>query len=189
MNRFLRTTNYKLRTNRGFTLIELLVVIAIISLLAAVVLMSVDQARKNTRDKVRASDLEQIKAAMHIYAVNNRTYQIAGAGANGEGWFAYENGSSYPESIADELVDLGLLTTVMHDPLVPAGSAGSGTQRQYMNYFKTGGAPDGTCLFAHMENPNDSHADAYEAALNSIPSSLHNSLTNSYYMNYGTCTN
>jgi prepilin-type N-terminal cleavage/methylation domain-containing protein len=187
MNRLLRAANSRLR-GRGFTLIELLVVIAIISLLTAVVLVSVDTARKNTRDKVRISDLEQAKAAMHIYAVTNQTYQIAGAGSNGQGWFAYE-GTNYPESIADELVDLGLMSVVLHDPLVPAGSSGSGTQRQYMNYFKTGGATAGTCLFAHLENPNDGHADAYEAALNSVPSSLHSSLTNTYYMNYGTCTN
>lgn len=182
MNRFLRT-------NKGFTLIELLVVIAIISLLAAVVLMSVDAARKNTRDKVRISDLEQAKAAMHIYAVNNQTYHIAGAGSNGQGWFAYEGDYGYTESIADELVDLGLMTTVIHDPLVPAGSDRSGSQRQYMNYFKTGGATVGTCLFAQLENPNESHEAAFEVALNSVPSNLRNLIPNNYYMNYGTCTN
>lgn len=186
MNHTLQPITYKLKPNNGFTLIELLVVIAIISVLAAVVLMSVDQARKNTRDKVRQSDLEQVKAAMHIYAINNLTYQVAGAGNGGQEWLTY---SGYSKSIAEELVNTGLLTTVIHDPLVPAGSSGSGTQRQYMNYFKTGGATSGTCLFAHLETPNQGHTDAYNVALNSIPSSLHNSLTNTYYMNYGTCTN
>jgi len=176
-----------LKTEQGFTLIELLVVIAIIGLLAAVVMASLNQARMNARDKVRMSDLEQAKAAMHIYATANGTYHIAGAGSGGQGWFSYKDSGSYPKSIAEELVVLKLLTTVLHDPLVPAGSAsGSNSHRQYMNYFHTAGATTGTCLFAQLENPNTEQTATMTDA--PISASLRSTLMSSYSMNYATCT-
>lgn len=175
------------KTQKGFTLTEMLVVIAIISMLAAVVMTSITEARVNARDKTRISDLEQIKAAMHIYATTNGTYHIPGAGSGGQGWFSFKNGTSYPKSIAEELVVLGLLTTVMSDPLVPAGSFSAGTHRQYMNYFhSTGGATAGTCLFAQLENPSTEQRATMTKA--PISSSLRTTLMNSYFMNYASCT-
>lgn len=178
--------NSKLRTIRGFTLIEILVVIAIIGVLIAVAMASFSQARSNSRDKTRMADIEQVKAAMQLYAAANGTFHIAGAGSGGQGWFAYENGGTYPQSLAEELVVLGILSNVIHDPLVPAGSASAGTHRQYMNYFHSDGARAGTCLFAQLENPTAEHVAAMDAA--PISSSLRNTLRTSYFMNYATCT-
>jgi general secretion pathway protein G len=53
--------------SRGFTLIELLVVIAIIGILSAVVLASLNGARKKGRDARRISDLKQIQLALEMY--------------------------------------------------------------------------------------------------------------------------
>lgn len=179
---------FQLRSKQGFTLIELLVVIAIISILAAVVLASINEARKSARDKVRISDLEQAKAALHVYAVANKTYHIPGTGASGtgQGWFSYVGGT-YPKAVAQALVDEGILTAVIHDPLVLANSGGTSTQRPYMVYFHNpGGATKGVCLFAQLERPNATHTATIDAA--PIAATTRNTLKTTWLMNYATCT-
>ena len=77
---------------RGFTLIELLIVITIISILSAVILVAVNQARSNARDKDRLAQLKQLQAAIEIYGQTNGRYPPAGCG-RGTQWTS--NGSSY----------------------------------------------------------------------------------------------
>lgn len=55
------------KTQKGFTLIELLVVIAIIGILSSVVLASLNNARRKSRDARRMADLQQIKLAQELY--------------------------------------------------------------------------------------------------------------------------
>ena len=60
---------YLLRNNksaRGFTLIELLVVIAIIGVLASVVLASLNNARRKSRDARRITDVKQLQLALEL---------------------------------------------------------------------------------------------------------------------------
>ena len=57
----------KRRGEKGFTLIELLVVIAIIGILATIVLVSLNTARKKARDVRRVSDLRQMALALEMY--------------------------------------------------------------------------------------------------------------------------
>ena len=54
-------------TKKGFTLIELLVVIAIIGVLASVVLASLNNARKKSRDARRITDIKQVQLALELY--------------------------------------------------------------------------------------------------------------------------
>lgn len=58
----------------GFTLIELLVVISIISLLASVVLTSVNTARSKARFSRALSDMNQITRAGEFYLDSNGDY-------------------------------------------------------------------------------------------------------------------
>lgn len=62
------------RSPRGFTLIELLVVIAIIGILSSVVLASLNDARKKSRDAKRIADVKQLQLALELFFDSNNTY-------------------------------------------------------------------------------------------------------------------
>lgn len=59
---------------QGFTLIELLVVISIIGLLASVVLVSLNGARKKARETKRLADIRQLQTALELYYNDNNAY-------------------------------------------------------------------------------------------------------------------
>jgi prepilin-type N-terminal cleavage/methylation domain-containing protein len=63
--------NYR---HKGFTLIELLVVISIIGLLASVVLVSLNSARRKARDAKRIGDLNQMAKAFELFFNDNNSY-------------------------------------------------------------------------------------------------------------------
>lgn len=65
---------FKRNTSRGFTLIELLVVIAIIGILSSVVLASLNDARKKSRDAKRVADIKQLQLALELYFDSNGQY-------------------------------------------------------------------------------------------------------------------
>jgi prepilin-type N-terminal cleavage/methylation domain-containing protein len=76
------------KNNAGFTLIELLVVISIISLLASVVLASLNSARAKARDARRLADMKEIEKALQFYFDANNAYPgvTYGSGENLAGW-------------------------------------------------------------------------------------------------------
>ncbi len=57
----------------AFTLIEVLVVVAIIALLVAILLPSLNSARKNTRRTICLSNLHQISVALMSYAADHKS--------------------------------------------------------------------------------------------------------------------
>jgi general secretion pathway protein G len=66
-------TNLK-KSPKGFTLIEVLVVVALIGILSAILVANYNDARKNSRDKIRKSDLKSIQLAVELYKSQNSTY-------------------------------------------------------------------------------------------------------------------
>lgn len=67
---------------RGFTMIELMVVVLIIGLIAAIVLVNINDSRKKGRDARRKSDLQTTQAAVEQYANENRKYPVPSIGGN-----------------------------------------------------------------------------------------------------------
>jgi type II secretion system protein G len=55
------------KNKNGFTLIEVMVAVAIIGILSSVVISSVTESKKRSRDAKRISDINQMKVALELY--------------------------------------------------------------------------------------------------------------------------
>lgn len=124
---------------RGFTLIELLVVISIISLLSSIVMTSLNGARAKARDTKRIGDLRAVSTALSLYRNEYGTFCVANAGAGGRGWLNYPYSSPY--GVAQQLVNLGYLSSVPVDPTQTSVTSG------YMIYCTV----DDFSLYATLE--------------------------------------
>ncbi len=71
---------------KGFTLIEVLIVVAIIGILTAILVANYNEARKNSRDKVRKSDLKSLQLAIELYKAQHGQYPAQGCGTPGSNW-------------------------------------------------------------------------------------------------------
>ena len=59
---------------RGFTLVELLVVISIIGILASVIVVNANGARRQSRDAKRKADIQNVAGALELYRATIRSY-------------------------------------------------------------------------------------------------------------------
>lgn len=108
---------YSIKKNisaRGFTLIELLVVIAIIGILATVVLASLNNARRKSRDARRLSDIKQIQLGLELFfdGAGVASYPL---GVDMTGATACD-GTQANVSGLDVLVTNGYTPQIPHDP-------------------------------------------------------------------------
>jgi prepilin-type N-terminal cleavage/methylation domain-containing protein len=74
----LTSKTLNLKSKQGFTLIELLIVIAIIAILVAATFVALDPLTRfrDSRDAVRATDIEAIIEAIKLYQVDNNGSHI-----------------------------------------------------------------------------------------------------------------
>jgi type II secretion system protein G len=75
------TTLPRVFKKRGFTLIEMLVVTAIIGILATILAANFNEARQNSRDKIRMSELKELELALEMYKAQNGRYPAQGCGS------------------------------------------------------------------------------------------------------------
>ena len=111
--------HHKNRHNQSFTLIELLIVIAIIAILAAVIIASTGNARKNARDVRRTQDLDALKTALEFYYDDHKKYpqgNIGPGGASSDTGFCIEKATE-ANQFQDLLVSGNYVSTVPKDPL------------------------------------------------------------------------
>lgn len=62
---------------KGFTFVELLIVIGILTILFSMSVGSYGAIQRSARDDRRKADLEQIRAGLEMYRVNNNVYPTA----------------------------------------------------------------------------------------------------------------
>ncbi len=107
---------------RGFVLVELLVVIIFIALLASLILMSLNQARKKARDTERLSEMDQIILALEFFYDNNGRYPGSADGISNSGEFvgdggAFENAlAPYMTSVPGDPIHDGTTYYYAYDP-------------------------------------------------------------------------
>lgn len=112
---------------KGFTIVELLVVIAIIGIIASVVMVSVQEAKKKSRDTARIAEIDQIQVALRIYTDMNGRSIDCFSGMKIDGQSVYNesdslgggNGRTCNDGTSILTFLQQHLSKVPHDPLGP----------------------------------------------------------------------
>ncbi len=118
------------RGDRGFTLIELLVVLVIIGIFALIAFASFEEARKKSRDTARSADMEQLSAALRVYAATYGRYPSSSDGS------CTGTASFGGAGCLQVLVTAGLYSALPQDP--------KNTATQVYQYDNTCNSPSGS---------------------------------------------
>ncbi len=91
---------------KAFTLIELLVVLTIISLITALIFVSLKPAREKTRDARRFQDMNQTAKALQLYWIDNEYYPTITCPCGNGGWETSDaDPNQFMEYLASYLTD------------------------------------------------------------------------------------
>ena len=154
VKQFLRNKNY-LTGRKGFTLIELLVVIAIIGLLATIVLVSLNNARKKARDATRLADIQQIQKALRFYYQEHESYPVSGncgASVPNGGWCNSIESFQNDHWIRNGATNLSEF--LQQDPVDPKDTLSWQNPGAYYYYSRGyGGSGQWYMLVFRLENP------------------------------------
>ncbi len=105
---------------KGFTLLEIMVVVTIVSFLLVVGIVSFNQSLKESRDKARMAQLEQMRVALELYKAQNGVYPAKGCGVTerwaGPGPHSAPWTGTCPEYIAGLVPDF--IADLPEDPLL-----------------------------------------------------------------------
>jgi prepilin-type N-terminal cleavage/methylation domain-containing protein len=169
----MRIFTTKQKTINGFTIIELLVVISVIGILAGIVAFTVPGYQQRTRDNQRKSDLSQLSAAFHAYALQKNDFVGSSSGCGyagmGNGWYSYGPDSNFPKAISTCLKEAGVIKADIIDPtkclLDSGGKCGTYGSAPVPAYMKASCTKNGSpiiYLFAYLETQprNDAVIDA-----------------------------
>jgi len=166
-----RVTNAE-RTRAAFTLIELLVVVAIISILAALLLPALQNAKAQAKKALCASNLRQLHVGMMVYADDHDGWGLPGlnsfrpliyrsnVGGNFHSWFPTVD-SYFPQK---EIFLCPAVSQIAVDYYNSSGGLLTASLQRgaYMIYF-------GASLASATSNPSNQRMHGWLADYNSTP--------------------
>ena len=165
---------------KGFTLIELLVVISIISLLASVILSSVNTAQAKGRDGKRTIDLVQFRNALELYG-SNHSGQYPPVNVTSSGIVAYTSkGPATSANVVGGVItcpSTGTGWTSSTDPNQAAQAQSFvDSLKPYLSQLPTDPLNDPAHCFIYASSPvNGSNSDTgviYNSALETAPTQV-----------------